>query len=93
LFLAMVLGAPYMHTHYLLWVLPGLLLGSNQFLMVLAGPFILLMPFMQILRVSEIGMSTEFRLTASLHLLAVVCWIAYGLMYQARANESRPEPL
>ncbi len=87
LFLAMVLGAPYFHTHYLLWVLPGLLLGSNRFLMVLAGPFILLMPFMQILRVSEIGMSTAFRLTVSLHLLAVVCWIAYGLMYQARAHD------
>ena len=89
-FAALLLGAPYIHPHYLLWSLPGLLLSRDRFLMALFGPFILLMPFMQILRVSQIGMSTAFRLTALLHLLLAVYWIAF-LTYLARTKAGRQE--
>jgi hypothetical protein len=74
--LAIVLSSGYMHTHYFLWVLPGLLLASDAFLLLLAGPYLVLLPFMQVIRVSGIGLSTPFRLTATLQLLVLACWIA-----------------
>ena len=90
LFVAIALGAGYMHTHYFLWVLPAVLLASDRFLMGLAIPYVLWLPFMQLLRVSGGGLSTPFRLTATLNLLVVLCWIAYAWFSLRRRRFSTP---
>lgn len=73
--IAIVLGSGYMHMHYLFWVLPPMLVASDRFLTMLAGPYIVLLPFMQVLRLSGTDFSTPLRLTATLQMLVVACWI------------------
>jgi hypothetical protein len=88
-FLAMILGSGYTHTHYFLWLLPALLLASDRWLMVLAAPYIIFFPFMQILRLSRIGMSTSLRLTFTLQVLVVACWIVCAWRFRTGTDANR----
>jgi len=86
---AVVLGAGYLHTHYFLWILPAVLLSNDRFLTALTAPYVLLLPFMQIQRISVIGMSTPFRLTVTLNVLVVGCWIAYACRWRPGLQPQR----
>jgi hypothetical protein len=88
--MAIVLGSGYMHMHYFLWVLPGMVVASDRLLTVLAGPYVVLLPFMQILRLSEIGFSTPLRLTATLQMLVVAFWMVCAWRWWRRSPRRSP---
>jgi hypothetical protein len=80
-FLALLLGFPYIHPWYLLWILPGLALAEDEFLFDLSLPLIVLMPFVQIIPRSWADLSSG-RLTLLLFGAASIWWLAssfYGL--------------
>ena len=76
-FLALLLGFPYIHPWYLLWILPGLALAEDAFLVELALPLIVLMPFVQIIPRLWVDLSSG-RLTLLLFGAASIWWVANG---------------
>ena len=80
---AFTLGARRLWSHYLLWFLPALVIASDRLLMALTGPFIALMPFMHVLRISNI-LNSPGRLTFMLYLGVVSSWVV--IAYRARST-------
>ena len=89
---AVVMASPYMFPHYLLWVLPSLLLSRDRLLMMAVGPLLVLLPFVQVVRrIAPLALYSHRRLTLGLWVGVLLCWVGVWLVrrYGERTHTSR----